>query len=146
MANKVVLVHRCKHADMDDGSPLQCSCKMRVSRTQANRKIDDGSAVWKKAPLGALDYDQIILWGRQPRVPRAPTIAKSHIERAFIYKKGFEQDRIESYGEATQRALIELAGFWRQSQSRSTPTAPLRCADHARDLRACNRRRAPASG
>lgn len=113
MASKVVLVHRCKHAEMDDGSPLDCSCRMRVSLTQARRKIDDGSAVWKKAPMGATDYRQIVLCGRQPRVPRAPTIAKRHIERAFVYMKSFEQDRIESYGAANQRALIELGAVAR---------------------------------
>jgi hypothetical protein len=113
MASKIVLVHRCKHAEMDDGSPLNCSCKMRVSRTQANRKIDEGSAVWKKAPLGAPDYSQVILCGRQPRVPRAPTIAKSHIERAFIHEESFEQARIECYGEANQLALIELGAVAR---------------------------------
>jgi len=115
MASKVVLVHRCKHADMDDGSPLNCSCKMKVSLTQARRKIEDGSAVWKKALLGASDYRQIILCGRQPMAPRAATITKSHIEKAFIYQKSFEQDRIESYGEASQRVLIELGAVARTS-------------------------------
>jgi hypothetical protein len=113
MASKIVLVHRCKHAETDDGSPLDCSCKMKVSLSQARRKVSDGSANWKKALMGATDYHQIILCGRQPRIPRASTIARSHIERAFVHMKSFEQSRIESYGEASQRALIELGAVAR---------------------------------
>jgi len=123
MAAKKVLVHRCKHSDLDDGSPLNCSCKMKISLTQAKRRVADGLAAWKKAPLGAVCvcnkggecelHRQVLLYGRQPKVPGASTIVKSHIEKAFVCDNRFARERIEEYGEANQKVLVELGAVAR---------------------------------
>jgi len=71
-------------------------------------KFKEGDAVWKKAPLGAIDYHQIILTRRRKENPRASTIAKKHIERAFVRGIEAERRRIEVYGEMDQVALVAL--------------------------------------
>jgi hypothetical protein len=81
MASKVVLVHRCEHAEMDDGGSLDCSYKMKISLTQARGKIGEGSAVWKKAPIGRRLTSVYVCTGLYNRRPRRAHV--SHINEPY---------------------------------------------------------------
>jgi hypothetical protein len=95
---KTVLVHRCKHADVDDEQELKCSCKFHTTERRALEMIASGLAAWKKAPSGTVDKKNLMSCGRQPKAPRAPTIEKAHIERTYPFGGNeYERARIEAY-------------------------------------------------
>ena len=107
-AKRPVHVHHCIHADSDVGQVLDCSCQKHISLEAAKSKVGKCEAAWKVTPLGTNDFDQIILTGRRKNIPRATTIGKTHIGRAFIREVEAERCRIEVYGEMNQQALITL--------------------------------------
>jgi hypothetical protein len=108
MAIKSVVIHTCIHADMYTGQPLKCSCARHTTRKHADEIVASGAAVFKRDTLGAVDYLQILLTGRRPKVPRAATIEKVHIVRAYVQGKESDQERIELYDEMTQESFVEL--------------------------------------
>jgi hypothetical protein len=93
---KTVLVHHCKHPDMDDGQKFNCSCRLWKTFRRAKEMVKAGLAVWKKAPVGRIDHGHILVC-RPPIIPRAATIEQGHIERAYVDGNKYERDRIEAY-------------------------------------------------
>jgi len=107
-AKRPVHVHHCIHADLDVGEPLDCRCRKHISLKAAESKVEKGEAIWKVAPFGVINHHQVILTGRRKNGPRASTIGKTHIERAFVRDVEAERCRIEAYGEMNQQALVAL--------------------------------------
>lgn len=126
MGRKFVLVHNCKHADMDDGLPFDCDCRKYVDAVDAQVNIAGGLAVYKKFQKHTGGYvdnkREIVSCGRQPEVPRAATVEEEHIQRAYVYEKQFDAARIEYYGELAQETLAGLGAGLRDRGRLTPPT------------------------
>jgi hypothetical protein len=129
---KFVLVHACNHADTDDGLPFSCDCQKYITADEAEQDIAAGLVVYKKFQKHSggfvLNRREVVSCGRQPMVPRAPTIDQAHIERAYVgtvdHPSGSkaEQRRIELYGELTQQCFVELGAVERPRGMLTPPT------------------------
>ncbi len=97
MSFKAVLVHRCSSSSLNEGKFFECTCQHRVTRARARKLVSDGHADWMRRQDDSENLNQIILIPRH-WVPAA-TIAKGHIERAYIENRAPERERIEVYGE-----------------------------------------------
>jgi len=75
------------------------------------------------------DFRQIVMLRKQTKVPRAPTIEKAHIERAFVCGGGdpgaaiAERERIEAYGALNEAAWIGMGAAMRR-RTGETPAVP----------------------
>jgi hypothetical protein len=104
---KTVRVHTC--FSPEEEMPLVCACRRDIMRHQADRWVSTGMAVW--ISIGKRHFrDKIcMLDGSSQRTPRAATIDKAHIERAYASDHGLEeQARIEAYGEMSQQVLLAM--------------------------------------
>jgi hypothetical protein len=117
MSFKPVLAHKCSLAFLAEGRPFRCTCKKRVTKTRAKELIASGLAVEIKGPDGKESTKQIVLM-RQLWTPAA-TIARGHIEAAFVADRVAEKQRIEIYGESNQRVLAGLGAALLERKSPS---------------------------
>lgn len=107
VGKKTVRVHTC--FSVEEEMPLVCACYRKITRHQANRWVRTGLAVW--IVIGRKSFrDKIcMLDGSSQRTPRAATIDKAHIERAYASDHGLEdRERIEEYGRLTRQTLLSF--------------------------------------
>jgi hypothetical protein len=144
LAEKPVLVHCCFNPEIGQGLPMAgCTCKQRITFKARDAKIGAGMAQFIVLPNSNgrpwSDTRQIVMLRKQTKVPRAPTIEKAHIERAFVCGGGdpapaiAERERIEAYG-----ALNELnwIGLGAESRCRGQISPSVAAGDKAPPLSA----------
>ncbi len=112
---KGVQVHTCYNADLVEAPPKDCSCRKFVTRDVAEALITSGLATYVTRydrPRLYTDMKQICMIARHKRTPRAATIERSHMEKAYLFGGNIEErDRIKEYGLLTQIAWNELVVF-----------------------------------
>ena len=112
---KGVRVHTCYNADLVERPPDKCSCRRFISRVSAEELITGGLATYVTGydrPRLYTDMKQICMIARHKRTPRASTIERPHIERAYLFGGDVEeQTRIKEYGLLTQLTWNELVVF-----------------------------------
>ncbi len=112
---KGVLVHTCYNADLVEAPPKDCSCRKFITREVAEALITSGLAVYVTRydrPRLYTDMKQVCMIARHKRTPRASTIERPHIERAYLFGGNIEEQiRIKEYGLLTQIAWNDLVVF-----------------------------------
>lgn len=112
---KGIRVHTCYNADLVEKPPDKCSCRKFVTRAVAEEFIGEGLATYLTGydrPKLYTDLKQICMIGRRKRTPRASTIERPHLERAYLFGGDQEERlRIEEYGALTKATWDELIVF-----------------------------------
>ena len=112
---KGVLVHTCYNADLVERPPDKCSCRKFITRAVAEELITGGLATYVTGydrPRLYTNLKQICMIARHKRTPRASTIERPHLERAYLFGGNVEERvRIETYGELTKATWEELIVF-----------------------------------
>ena len=110
-----VLTHTCYSIERGDLKPKVCACRKRVSRLKAKLMVIDGLAEY------VLMYDkqniyhspnEICIIERKKSTPRAATIERAHIERAYLDGDLQEQERIKVYGEMQREFFTSLTNLY----------------------------------
>lgn len=118
---KTVRVHTCFSAE--DEMPSLCACRRMIFRHQADRWVRTGMAVWISIGKRAFRDKICMLDGSAQRTPRAATIDKAHIERAYASDHGLEERvRIEEYGQLNREvllALVQVVPAWKFDEDES---------------------------
>src|SRR5271154_5672664 len=88
---KTVAVHTCFSVELAEALPSLCACRRKITLHQAKRWVRTGLAEW--ISVGKRTYhDKIcMINGSAQRTPRAATIDKAHIERAYTSDHGLEE-------------------------------------------------------
>jgi hypothetical protein len=103
--------HDCRRPEQDDGAAFDCACAHTVLPGEARRLVRDGHAYWKKylRPDGRVINDKsAIVLRRRKTPPRARTIDKRDIERAYVDKDFGAEKRIKTYGELSAKVIENL--------------------------------------
>lgn len=112
---KGIRVHTCYNADLVEKPPDTCSCRKFVTRVVAEGFIGEGLATYLTGydrPKLYTDLKQICMIGRHKRTPRAATIEKAHMEKAYLFGGDQEERiRIEEYGALTKETWEGLVVF-----------------------------------
>jgi hypothetical protein len=89
-----------------------CSCSYRVSFADRDDKLERGEAyvLICKNGLGhsVPEWREIVLVGKNDRLPVAATISEQHITRAYVDDEEYDRERIAHYGSMTQGAFFAL--------------------------------------
>jgi hypothetical protein len=103
---KTVHVHTC--IEFGEELPTICACRRWITLYQAKRWVRTGLADW--ISIGKRTFhDKVYIFNKSSqRTPRAATIDKAHIERAYVAGNLQEQVRIKEYGLINQQELAKL--------------------------------------
>ncbi|SRR6266568_102798 len=96
-----VLVHTCYSIEAGDPKPTICACRKFVSSAVSKKLLAEGLAEYvlkydRKVPYHS--GTEVCLVNRKKSTPRAATIEKAHILRAYVAGDLEEQERINEYG------------------------------------------------
>jgi hypothetical protein len=105
---KVVSVHTCFSVDLGEELPSLCACRRKITLHQAKRWVQTGLAEWISVGKRTFHDKICMINGSAQRTPRAATIDKAHIERAFVDGNLEEVVRIQTYGQINKEELAKL--------------------------------------
>jgi hypothetical protein len=104
----LIKVHSCYSIELGDPLPAVCACNRWIHKHVADRWLEVGLAS-RVTINGRVVKDQIcIVGGSALRTPRAATIDRAHIFRAFVDRDIEEIARIEAYGETNKEFLESI--------------------------------------
>jgi hypothetical protein len=106
---KTVSVHTCFSLDLGEELPSLCACRRKITLFQAKRWVRTGLSEWIAVGKRTFHDKICMINGSAQRTPRAATIDKAHIERAYTSDHGLEDRvRIETYGQINKEELAKL--------------------------------------
>lgn len=105
---KVVTVHTCFSVELGEELPSMCACRRKITLHQAKRWVSTGLAEWISVGKRTFHDKVCMVNGSAQRTPRAATIDRTHIQRAFVDGNLEEIARIQTYGEINKEELAKL--------------------------------------
>lgn len=105
---KTVRVHTCFSIQLGEELPTVCACNRTITLHQAQRWVRTGLSDWISVGKRTFHDKLCMINGSARRTPRAATIDKAHIERAYVDGSLEEQIRIKEYGLINQEELAKL--------------------------------------
>lgn len=79
---RTILLHSCYNIELGERLPQKCRCRKLISKEDASALVKTGRAEWVVGMDGIPTWD-VCLVGRGNKTPRAATIEKAHMQRAF---------------------------------------------------------------